>query len=282
MQGKLTKQDSILWNKKSNPEMRRDMEQFQDYAYYYNAFYKDKDYKKEAEVTEHLFKKWGDEKQHYILNLGCGTGRHDIEFAKMGYCVTGVDLSPQMIEVAKRNNDQKEFAVDYEVADVRNYPAKRKYDVVVSLFHVMSYQNTNKDIIDAFCTAAKAVREGGIFVFDLWYGPGVLSDKPSVRFKTAEDDNYIIYRIADPLMHVEENVVDVNYRVFVIERETGYTQLIEEVHKMRYFFIPELKSYLQQAGFELLECLDSNTLEKTDFSSWTSICVARKKVQKFD
>lgn len=258
------------------------MEQFQDYAYYYNIFYKDKDYTKETEIVEQLFKKWGEGKQRSILNLGCGTGRHDIEFAKKGYCVTGVDLSPQMIEVARRNNSQKIFTVDYEVADIRNYAAKKLYDVVTSLFHVMSYQNTNKDIMDAFSTASKALIEGGIFVFDLWYGPGVLSDKPAVRFKTAEDDNYMLCRIADPLMHIEENVVDVNYRVFVIEKETGHTQSIEEVHKMRYFFIPELKLYLQQAGLELLECLDSSTLEKTDFSSWTAICVARKEVQKFN
>ena len=80
------------------------MERFQDYAYYYNAFYKDKNYKKEAETVERLFKNRNSGEQNSILNLGCGTGRHDIEFAKMGYSVKGIDLSSQMIEVAKSNN----------------------------------------------------------------------------------------------------------------------------------------------------------------------------------
>lgn len=253
------------------------MEEFQDYAYYYNSFYKDKDYKGEVEIVEQLIHKWGGEEPHYILNLGCGTGRHDIEFAKKGYSVTGIDLSPQMVEVAKRNSG-KGVAIGYEVADIRNYTAKRSYDVVASLFHVMSYQNSNKDITDAFCTAANAVKEDGIFVFDLWYGPGVLSDKPAVRFKTVEDDECVLYRIAVPIMHVEENVVDVNYQIFITDKKTGYVRLIKEVHKMRYFFVPELRAYLQNAGFELLECLDSNTLQNADFHSWTAICVARKRV----
>lgn len=252
------------------------MEKFQDYAYYYNAFYKDKNYKKEAETVERLFKNQNSGEQNSILNLGCGTGRHDIEFAKMGYSVTGIDLSSQMIEVAKSNTCHGQYNIEYEVADIRNYDVRKSYDVVTALFHVMSYQNSNRDVMDTFDTASKAIRENGIFVFDLWYGPGVLSDKPTVRFKTVEDTDYILYRIADPLMHVEENVVDVNYKVFVIEKKTGYTRVIEEVHKMRYFFVPELKGYLQNAGFELLECLDSNTLKKTDFNSWTAICVARK------
>ncbi|MCM1126806.1 MAG: class I SAM-dependent methyltransferase [Lachnospiraceae bacterium] len=252
------------------------MEQFQDYAYYYNAFYKDKDYKKETEMIEMLLKKWGDFPQNCILNLGCGTGRHDVEFAKMGYCVTGVDLSPQMIDIANRNNKQKGLMIEYEVADIRNYVTSKSYDVVTALFHVMSYQNSNEDIINAFLTAANAIRENGIFIFDLWYGPGVLSDKPTVRFKTVHDEKYTLHRVAVPAVHIEENVVDVNYCIFVIENETGYTRLVEEVHKMRYFFIPELKIYLQQAGFELLECLDSNTLQKTNFNSWTAICVAKK------
>lgn len=251
------------------------MEEFQDYAYYYNSFYKDKDYRGEVENVEQLFCKWGGKNQHYILNLGCGTGRHDVEFAQKGYSVTGIDLSPQMIEVAKRNSS-KGMTIEYEAADIRNYKTKRAYDVVISLFHVMSYQNTNNDIVDAFCTAANAIRDDGIFVFDLWYGLGVLSDKPTVRFKMVEDNEYILYRIADPVIHVEENVVDVNYQVFIIDKETGYVRMIKEVHKMRYFFIPELRFYLQKAGFELLECLDSNTLQKADFGSWTAICVARK------
>lgn len=49
---------------------------------------------------------------------------------------------------------------------------------------------------------------------------------------------------------------------------------INEAHHMRYFFCPEVKEYLKQAGFKLLEVLDCKTLEKTSFDSWTCYFIA--------
>ncbi len=54
------------------------MEVFKDYAYYYNSFYQDKNYKDEAKQVDSLLKKYGHNVAK-IINFGCGTGRHDIE-----------------------------------------------------------------------------------------------------------------------------------------------------------------------------------------------------------
>ena len=67
------------------------MEVFQDYAYYYNAFYKDKDYKTEAQTVDKLLKSYNSQIQN-IINFGCGTGKHDIELAKFGYHCKGIDI----------------------------------------------------------------------------------------------------------------------------------------------------------------------------------------------
>lgn len=250
------------------------METFQDYAYYYNAFYRDKDYKSEAETVIQLLPQ--KERVKTILNLGCGTGKHDMELARMGYSVTGIDISRQMVQVARECSKKEGRDIKFEVADIREYHTAEKFDAVLSLFHVISYQNSNEDLIRVFQTAGKALRKGGTFVFDLWYGPGVLSDKPAVRVKTVEDSEYLLYRIARPDMRIEDNVVDVHYEVLAVNRETSNVQRITEVHKMRYFFIPEIRHYLKETGFELLRCLDCRTLQKTDFNSWTAYCVARK------
>lgn len=164
--------------------------------------------------------------------------------------------------------------IDFSVADIRSYEPKEKYDAVISLFHVMSYQNSNQDIMAAFRTARRALNEGGIFLFDVWYGPGVLSDKPVVRVKEIEDEKNRLIRIARPIMHDKENVVDVCYEVLVIEKETGITKTIREVHNMRYFFRPELEVYLKEAGFELVDNIDCQTLGETSYESWTSYFIA--------
>ena len=196
------------------------MEVFKDYAYYYNAFYQDKDYKAEALQTDRLLKQYGSDIKK-IINYGCGTGRHDLELSSLGYQCTGIDMSPLMIKIAQENVEAEKAEIDFSVADIRTYKPTEKYDAVISLFHVMSYQNSNEDILSALRSARSALEQGGLFLFDVWYGPGVLSDKPVVRVKEIEDEKNRLVRVARPVMHDKENVVDVCYEVFVIVKETG-------------------------------------------------------------
>lgn len=250
------------------------MDTFQDYAYYYNSFYKDKDYVAEAITVDKLLHSYNSQIKN-IINFGCGTGKHDLELAKLGYQCRGIDLSPMMIEIAKQNADLSGYGIEFDVADVREYETEKKYDAVISLFHVMSYQNKNEDILRAFKSARKVLNDDGYFLFDAWYGPGVLSDKPCVRVKEIEDEENRLIRIARPVMHDKENVVDVNYEVLIINKRSSKVQTINEVHKMRYFFRPELELLLKETGFELLDNCDCRTLDETDYNSWTSYFIAK-------
>lgn len=250
------------------------MEVFKDYAYYYNAFYQDKDYRVEAKQANDLLKKYGKD-IHTIINYGCGTGKHDVEFSKLGYQCTGIDISQLMIDIAQENARKEKVNIDFSVADIRTYESSRKYDAVISLFHVMSYQNSNEDILSTFASVRKALNKDGLFLFDVWYGPGVLTDKPTIRIKEVEDDKYKLMRIARPIMYDKTNIVDVCYEVIVIDKESNETKEIEEVHNMRYFFRPELELFLKKSGFELIDNIDCKTLKETDFNSWTSYFIAR-------
>lgn len=250
------------------------MEVFQDYAYYYNTFYADKDYKAEAQKVHSLLERYGNNIKH-IINFGCGTGRHDIELAEMGYLCTGIDMSQIMIDIAKEQAKSRGANIEFSVADIRKYMGESKYDAVISLFHVMSYQNTNQDILEAFQSARRALYNGGILLFDVWYGPGVLSDKPVVRVKEVLDDKHKFVRIARPVMHDKNNVVDVCYEVLVIDRQSGETRVINEIHSMRYFFRPELEFFLRQANFELIGNFDCEDLGETGYDSWTCYFVAK-------
>lgn len=254
------------------------MEVFKDYAYYYDMFYGDKDYAYEAEIIKSLIDRYrGNIKVSKILNLGCGTGKHDFELCKLGYQTNGIDLSSEMIEIANRMKQNSCCDSAFEVADIRTYEPRNKYDAVISLFHVMSYQNDNEDALKAFETASKALAVGGLFIFDTWYGPGVLTDKPAVRVKQVEDNKNIVIRYANPIMYADKNVVDVCYDVIIIDKKDSTAKKIKEVHNMRYFFAPEIMFMLEKAGFNLIACLDCKTLEKTDFNSWTAYFIAVKK-----
>lgn len=250
------------------------MEVFKDYAYYYNTFYKNKDYAKEAEQVHGLLQRHGRDIQK-VINFGCGTGKHDIELTKLGYQCEGIDVSSTMIDIARENALKEKLDIKFSVENILTFQSLSKYDAVISLFHVMSYQNTNTDIISAFVSARKALKNGGVFLFDVWYGPGVLSDKPGIRVREMEDDEKKLVRIARPVMDDKNNLVSVYYDVMIMDKETSKVESIREVHNMRYFFKPELEFMLNATGFELIDNLDCNTLKTTSYNSWTSYFIAK-------
>ena len=249
---------------------------FDAYAAYYDLLYQDKNYHKEAKYILRLLEDNGISNGN-ILELGSGTGKHAEEFAKMGFCVHGIDLSPEMVQEANnRNNNNLEGQLYFEVGDVRNFEAGKKFDAVISLFHVISYQIKNEDILEMFKTAAKHLKTNGIFIFDFWYGPGVLTDPPEVRQKRLENKDIEVLRIAEPTMYPNENVVDVNYCVQIKQKGSGKVSELNETHKMRYLFIPEILQF-SSTWFTLKTNFAWMKDSTPDFTDWLSVCTLIKK-----
>jgi SAM-dependent methyltransferase len=232
------------------------MSVFNDYSNYYDLLYSDKDYQAEADYIDHLIQK-NNPGSKTILNLGCGTGKHDFLLAEKGYTITAIDLSPTMIEIAKANNVSAN--INFLENDVRDFHVETKFDAVISLFHVMSYQTENKDLSLAFQTAQKHLKSDGVFIFDCWYGPGVLADPPKHKTKEVENENLRIFRKTSPIMHEEQNCVDVVFDITITDKQSSQEFKLSELHKMRYLFVPEIENIANQTNLKLLE-----------FSKWMS------------
>ena len=114
----------------------------------------------------------------------------------------------------------------------------------------MSYQTTNEDVAAAFETARQHLNPGGVFIFDVWYSPAVLTERPDVRIKRMADDQTEITRLAEPVLHPNENRVDVNYHVFVRDIATQVVAELKETHPMRYFFKQEIELIAAHAKFQ--------------------------------
>lgn len=245
---------------------------FEEYAYYYDLLYNDKDYSKEAKYIDQLLKD-EDKSIKYVLNLGCGTGNHDTELHKLGYSVHGIDMSESMIDEA---NKKKKEELSFEVSDIRNYKTNKKYDAVTSLFHVMSYQNSNEDLENTLKVAYDSLKDNGTFIFDCWYGPGVLADLPVVRVKEVENEKCKLIRIAKPEMFAAKNLVYVNYETIILDKSTGYNKILNETHKMRYLFTPEVEYMLNKVGFKKVKCYKYGSQKDPTYESWNAIFIANK------
>jgi SAM-dependent methyltransferase len=252
------------------------MDNFDLYANYYDLIYNQKDYSSEVVYVNKLIKKFSERKIETVLDLGCGTGKHANLLSESGYEVDGVDISPKMIQLASKSfvsNDKLRF---FE-GDINSYSTGKKYDLVTSLFHVISYQNTNDELLATFNNAAIHLKENGLFIFDFWYGPGVLTEPPEVREKFLSNDKIEISRKATPVMHSDKNVVDVNYEVNIRGKDLCNIEQISETHSMRYFFMPELEYYLDSSGFEILGFYHWLTTNKPSFDSWNAVIIGKKK-----
>jgi len=246
---------------------------FDAYADYYDLLYRDKDYAGEARYVQSLLARHG-KTRGAILDLGCGTGRHAIELARLGYEAFGIDASARMIaQASARTPPELRDRLQFATGDVRSARVGRLFDAVVALFHVASYQTTNADLTAMLATVREHLAPEGVFLCDFWYGPGVLTDPPKVRIKTVEDARGPVTRIAEPVMLPAENCVDVHYTLHVRGPDGGGMRELKETHRVRYLFLPELRWLLSGAGLQL-STAEAWMGGELGLASWNAVLIA--------
>ena len=252
------------------------MKQFGNiYSQYYDLLYSDKNYSGEVDYIIKLIKENSNEAKT-LLDMGSGTGKHAELFCNNGYIVHGIDLSEDMLKIAKNRIKDQEDKLSFSHSKIQELDLNKKFDVVVSLFHVMSYQNSNNELIKAFEVVKNHLKKDGIFIFDFWYGPAVLTDLPVKRIKRFENEKIKVTRIAEPVMHPDENVVDVNYDVFIKDIDSKKIIEKEELHKVRYFFDTELDMICKQVGFVIKQKYEWMSDKNPDFNSWNVVWIVKK------
>lgn len=242
---------------------------FNLYGKYYDLLYTNKNYIEEAKYISKCIKKYSPDAKN-VLEFGSGTGIHGLILQKMGYDIFGIERSQQMVDTALLNG------YPCKKADITDFEIDKQYDVVIALFHVISYLNENDSLEKTFRNASNCLKPEGIFIFDIWYSPAVYSLKPETRVKKVENKDISVIRIAAPEMHVNTNVVDVNYSILVKNKNTDNWLEFEEKHPMRHFTIPEVGLISKLTGFELVQAEEFLTGKLPSESTWGVNFVLKK------
>ena len=250
-----------------------------DYAGAYDALYGEKNYADECDMIESMFAEFGTGgKPASLADFGCGTGNHVIPLAKRGYRVSGVDLSPGMLEKARAKaadtgvSDRTQFALgNVQDVDVPGAPV----DAAIMMFAVLGYQQTDAEVVAALSNVRRHIPAGAPFVFDVWYGPAVIADKPGTREREVDGPDGKLIRRTRAALDDARNLCTVHFELERLGAEES-ARTVREDHVMRYFFPEELERFAGKAGFAPVALRDFNDYRQpATAQSWNIVGVFR-------
>jgi SAM-dependent methyltransferase len=117
-----------------------------------------------------------------VLDLACGIGRHSLELRRRGFEVVGVDISPDLLEMAEREAAEQSLEVSFMQADLRELDLSDEFDIVLSLNDgAVGYFETDAENYRTFEVVAQALHEGGGHLIQL---PNVLHAERNLPSKS--------------------------------------------------------------------------------------------------
>jgi SAM-dependent methyltransferase len=247
---------------------------FSEYSDFYDLYYADKDYSAEVDFVLDLASRFGNAPKT-LLDMGCGTGRHLAEFVKRGLECDGFDLSADMLSHARKRLVGTE--VGLAPGNLTDFENGKQYDVVVSMFAVMGYLTQNEQLVAGLQTARKHLNPGGVFIFDGWFGPAVLAQRPEKRCHEYHNGQDTVMREVAPSLDPIRQIVTVHYNISV-NRNSQIVKQFQEDHIMRFMFVQEMALLLEIAALKMVYCcpfLEPAGRLTTD--TWNVTFVARKE-----
>ena len=169
---------------------------------------------------------------------------------------------------------KKNFTFQY--GDICNIKLRRKYDIILSLFHVLSYQISETNINNFFKNARHHLKTNGLFGFDFWYTRAVKFQKPKTRFIEVKKKGFRIIKLAEPLKDYFKNTFNINYTVILKNLRNNSVNIIKENHKIRHFSLHALKKLCKKYKFEFLHTSELISNNRPCKNTWGVFCLLRK------
>ena len=249
------------------------MVMYANFATIYDRLMRDVPYSEWVQYLGRLFEKHGIVVKD-ILDIGCGTGNVTIPLAQMGYRLTGLDLSAEMLAVAEekarsRGHDIRWIQQDMREADL----GELQYDLIISMTDSLNYLQTGEELKQVLTRAAGFLKDKGWLIFDL-----------NSLYKISEVfGNNIFTCLEEDVAYVWENSYEAESRTcymdltfFVCEEDGRYRRFTENHHETGYP-TGEIRSILGKAGFWLEAVYREGTFEEPGATAERVYFVARKE-----
>ncbi len=217
------------------------MYEYKDMAKYYDLFYSNKSYEQEIDFLINLIK---DRKT--IIDVGCGTGIHMHLLEERGYQVDGLDLSDNMLDIAKTRTKGKLFQ-----GDLLNYEIDKKYGVIISMFAVFNHLNNYEEFEKGIIKWYKNLNDNGILIIDLHNGR--CDGEKTISFK---DYKRIMKWTFDEKQFKEHT--DIKYIIDNNEYNDTHEFIIYEIEKIKQILEKNKLNYKLYENYSLNKANDNS------------------------
>ena len=187
-----------------------------------------------------------------LLDLACGTGRMAIHLAAQGYAVTGVDLVPEMIGRARQKAADRDVAIDWVVADARDFHLQQQFPFIFMLMNAFQFLLTREDHEAMLACVREHLQPGGYFLFETRNPtPRNLTEvrhPEGQRYALPEGGNLLAteQQYYDPLTQIQHYVRELNFAYADGQHETKQLRTA-----LRYVYPQEMAALLYYNGFSI-------------------------------
>lgn len=195
-------------------------------------------------------------KANKVLDLACGTGNMSILFAQNDYQVTGIDISKQMLDEARKKVDKLEQEIEFIDSDLRSFNMEKKFDMAFCLFDSLNYILNIEELERVFENVYRVLNEEGSFIFDMNTIRRLMSIKAGTT--VIHGDNYSC---------IWEDIIDHKRKLWQVKLKIYLKELAEyheELHQETGYKIQEVKDLLRKVGFKYVDVYNSYTFSKAD------------------
>jgi SAM-dependent methyltransferase len=217
-------------------------------APFYDSINADINYGKWADFIEEILKKECKTRPELVLDLGCGTGKMTIELARRGYDMTGIDYSPEMLDIARSEAENEGHDVLWLCQDMREFELYGTVDAAVSCLDCINHLEDEDDLIKCFSLMHNYLVPDGIFIFDVngkYKFENIYSDN---TYAMEEDGGLCVWEnYYDP----EAKLCDFYITLFK-ECADGRYERYDETQSERMYTLNELRNALEKCDMEFL------------------------------
>jgi len=211
----------------------------------YDILMEEVDYAEWASYVTELLSRHGIAPPARVLDLACGTGTVTLLLAGQGFRVTGLDMSPEMLEQARLKSESRKLTVDWRQDDMRRLQTDNPADAAICLFDSVNYLAEESELSDFFSAVRRSLRPGGLFLFDMNTIHALSSNWGNSTRVRQDGDVHSIWRSS---YRPCDRTAVMELTVFQPDGNGGYRKL-REVHTERGYGREETEAMLMRAGF---------------------------------